>query len=113
MARVVEFAAQAATVAGVPVDEIDLGGGLPIAYVATDQAPDLADFAADLAGVFEAEVAAHGGRHVGEGRALLATARRAWGASCWPGSVTREKSPSRQGVVRATARSDHWRSAGT
>src|SRR3954469_16062387 len=42
-------------------------------------------------------------------QAALITAPRAFGLSCAASKVTRENSPSRQGVVRAMARSDHWR----
>src|SRR3954463_2825881 len=42
-------------------------------------------------------------------QAAVATARRAWRLSRAARSVTRENSPSKQGVVRAMARSDHWR----
>src|SRR4051812_48070175 len=42
-------------------------------------------------------------------QAAVATTRRAWRLSRAARSVTRENSPSKQGVVRAMARSDHWR----
>src|SRR3954464_4644467 len=42
-------------------------------------------------------------------QAAVATARRAWRLSRAAMSVIRENSPSKQGVVRAIALSDHWR----
>ena len=46
-------------------------------------------------------------------QAVLATARRSSGLSCAASRVTRENSASRQGVVRAMARFDHWRCVST
>ena len=49
---------------------------------------------------------------VGDGLSHQAAARWAIGRSCcrtWAAKVFQEKRPSRTGVVRAMARSDHWR----
>ena len=40
-------------------------------------------------------------------QALAAVARRVCGVSCLPSRVTKENKPSKQGVVRAIALSDH------
>src|SRR3954470_19451560 len=62
--------------------------------------------------LFLAEMSPHSGECVAEGgaafvnQAPLMTASRGFGPSCAASRVTREDSPSRQGV-RAMARSDH------
>jgi len=73
--RVVELAAQVRDEHGVEVDELNLGGGLGIAYVSDDDPPDVAAFAAALRVIVERECSAYGLRvpriGVEPGRALV------------------------------------------
>jgi diaminopimelate decarboxylase len=58
--RVVGLAAHVRREHGVELPELDLGGGLGIAYVESDDPPDLDAFAASLRAIVEHECAAHG-----------------------------------------------------
>jgi diaminopimelate decarboxylase len=57
--RVVGLAAQLRDELGVEVGELNLGGGLGIAYVSDDDPPDLAQFAASLRAIVERECAGY------------------------------------------------------
>jgi diaminopimelate decarboxylase len=58
--RVVGLAAQLRDEHGLEVAELNLGGGLGIAYVSDDDPPDLAQFAAALRAIVERECAGYG-----------------------------------------------------
>lgn len=57
---VLAFCAQVQDATGVPVDEVDLGGGLGIAYVAGDRPVPVQDYAAEVADAVIAGAAHHG-----------------------------------------------------
>lgn len=59
-ATMASFAAQAEVAADCTLEELDLGGGLAIAYAHDDPAPDIAVYAAELRVAFDAAIAAAG-----------------------------------------------------
>lgn len=58
-AALVEFAARIRDELDVTVEELNLGGGLGIRYVATDEPPPIADYVRAMAGVVTAKVREH------------------------------------------------------
>ncbi len=60
--RVVELVRSIELEAAAPVDELNLGGGLGVRYVADDEAPSIAQYAAELHELIAKALAAHGVR---------------------------------------------------